>query len=124
MHSNAENRNWVSLEFFIFTLKKKGVVQKDSSTRKQPLMDKITQINVVLKEYFTLNKTVRSVPAKDMMPYFILAGIFPSDHNNGRPIRDLLRKLDADKKLRRIPFAVAERKTKNTSWFFRRGVRS
>ena len=87
-------------------------------------MDKITQINVVLKEYFTLNKTVRSVPAKDMMPYFILAGIFPSDHNNGRPIRDLLRKLDADKKLRKIPFAVAERKTKNTSWFFRRGVKS
>jgi hypothetical protein len=83
-------------------------------------MDKITQINLVLKEYFALNKTVRMVPAKDMMPYFILAGIFPSDHNNGRPIRDLLRKLDADKKLRRIPFAVAERKIKNTSWFFRR----
>jgi DNA polymerase II large subunit len=83
-------------------------------------MDKITQINVVLKEYFTLNKTVRVVPAKDMMPYFILAGIFPSDYNNGRPIRALLRKLDADNKLRRIPFAVAERKIKNTSWFFRR----
>ena len=83
-------------------------------------MDKITQINLVLKEYFALNKTVRIVPAKDMMPYFILAGIFPADHSNGTPIRALLRKLDAANKLRRIPFAVAERKIKNTSWFFRK----
>lgn len=82
-------------------------------------MDKITQINVVLKEYFALNKTVRMVPAKDMMPYFILAGIFPTDHSNGMPIRALLRKLDANNTLRRIPTAVAVRKTKNTSWYFR-----
>ena len=92
-------------------------------------MDKIKQINLVLKEYFTLNKSVRIVPAKDMMPYFILAGIFPADHNNGQPILALLRKLDAANKLRRIPLALADRKVKNTSWFFRRskhggGVRS
>jgi hypothetical protein len=83
-------------------------------------MDKITQINLVLKEYFTLNKSVRRLPAKDMMPYFILAGIFPADHSNGLPIRALLRKLDEHNQLRRIPFAVAERKIKNTRWFFRK----
>lgn len=97
--------------------------EKGSTTKCQPLsitvMDKIKQINLVLKEYFTLNKSVRIVPAKDMMPYFILAGIFPADHNNGMPIRALLRKLDAANKLRRIPLALAERKVKNTSWFFR-----
>ena len=82
-------------------------------------MDKIRQINLVLKEYFTLNKSVRIVPAKDMMPYFILAGIFPADHSNGLPTRALLRKLDAANKLRLIPFALAERKVKNRSWFFR-----
>lgn len=82
-------------------------------------MDKIRQINLVLQEYFTLNKSVRIVPAKDMMPYFILAGIFPADHSNGLPIRALLRKLDAANQLRLIPFALANRKTKNTSWFFR-----
>ena len=82
-------------------------------------MDKITQINLVLKEYFTLNKAVSILPAKDMMPYFILAGIFPADHNNGQPILAILRKLDAIKKLRLIPFALGERKIKNTSWYFR-----
>lgn len=90
-------------------------------------MDKITQINLVLKEYFSLNKSVGVIPAKDMMPYFILAGIFPADHGNGQPILKILRKLDAKNKLRQIPFALAERKIKNTSWFFRNkklGVRS
>lgn len=82
-------------------------------------MDKITKINLVLKEYFALNNSISIIPAKDMMPYFILAGIFPTDHKNGLPIRAMLRKLDAKNQLRLIPFVLPERKLKNTSWYFK-----
>lgn len=82
-------------------------------------MDKITKINLVLKEYFALNNSISIIPAKDMMPYFILAGIFPADHRNGLPIRAILRKLDEKNQLRLIPFVLPERKLKNTSWYFR-----
>ncbi|SDG82010.1 hypothetical protein SAMN04488062_102260 [Flavobacterium omnivorum] len=82
-------------------------------------MDKITQINLVLKDYFMLNKNVKIIPAKDMMSYFVLAGVFPSDQKNGLPIRKILRTLDEKNQLPLIPFVYPERKLKNTSWFFR-----
>jgi len=82
-------------------------------------MDKITQINLVLKDYFMLNKSVNNIPAKDMMSYFVLAGVFPSNHKNGLPIRNILRTLDKKNQLQLIPFVYPERKLKNTSWFFR-----
>ena len=82
-------------------------------------MDKITQINLVLKDYFTLNKSVKIIPAKEMMSYFVLAGVFPSDQKNGLPIRKILRTLDEKNQLQLIPFVYPERKLKNTSWFFR-----
>lgn len=82
-------------------------------------MDKITKINLVLKEYFALNNSIAIIPAKDLMPYFILAGIFPADHRNGLPIRAILRKLDEKNQLHLIPFVLPERKLKNTSWYFR-----
>lgn len=83
-------------------------------------MEKINQIKLVLKEYFELNKSVSIIPAKDMMPYFILAGIFPADHRNGLPIRNVLRRLDNKKQLHLIPFVYAERKEVNTNWYFQR----
>lgn len=42
-------------------------------------MDKYTQINLILKDYFDLNLGVKQIHAKDMMPYFVLAGIFKKD---------------------------------------------
>lgn len=83
-------------------------------------MSKINQINQVLQEYFEVNKTVKSIPAKDMMPYFILAGVFEKDNKNGLPIRAVLRRLDAKNELHQIPFVYAERKTVNTNWYFQR----
>ena len=81
-------------------------------------MDKITQINLVLKDFFDLNKTVKKVPARNMMPYFVLAGIFLKDEKNGLPISYLLRKLDANNQLNLIPFVFADRKSVYTKWFF------
>jgi len=83
-------------------------------------MEKINPIKLVLKEYFELNKSVNSIPAKDMMPYFILAGIFAKDSKNGLPIRNVLRRLDEKNKLHLIPFVYADRKKVNTNWYFQR----
>lgn len=83
-------------------------------------MNKISQINKVLQEYFELNKSISSIPAKDMMPYFILAGIFTKDIKNGKPIREVLRRLDSKNELHEIPFVYAERKDAYTNWYFQR----
>lgn len=83
-------------------------------------MSKINQINKVIKEYFELNKSISVIPAKDMMLYFVLAGVFERDTKNGLPIRSVLRRLDARNELHQIPFVYPERKAANTNWFFQR----
>ncbi len=82
-------------------------------------MDKYTQINLVLKDYFDLNKNVKNIPAKNMMPYFVLAGIFSKNEKNGLPIHYLLKKLEEQNQLKIIPFAVAEKRNVYTKWFFK-----
>ena len=81
---------------------------------------KIEKINQVLADYFEKNKSMNRVPAKDMMDYFVGAGIFKEDRKNGYPIRKLLRELDEKNELHLIPYVVAERKIANTNWFFQR----
>ncbi|QXP58057.1 hypothetical protein H0I25_04995 [Cellulophaga sp. HaHa_2_95] len=81
-------------------------------------MEKTAQINKVLQSYFEKNKDVDIVPAKDLMPEFIKAGIFAKDHKNGLPIRKVLRDLKETNQLHLIPFAHGIQKTTNTSWFF------
>jgi hypothetical protein len=83
-------------------------------------MTKTSQINKVVQEYFELNKSVNTIPAKDMMPHFILAGIFLKDNKNGLPIRTILRRLDDKNQLHLISHVLAERKEANTNWFFQR----
>lgn len=81
-------------------------------------MNKITHINLILKDFFELNFSVKKVHAKDMMPYFVLAGIFKKDEKNGLPIRNILRKLDEKNQLNLIPFIFADRKAVYTKWYF------
>ena len=81
-------------------------------------MHKYTQINLVLKDYFDLNKNVKTVPAKNLMPYFVLAGIFSKDEKNGLPIHYLLKKLENQSQLSFIPFAIAIKKEVYTKWVF------
>lgn len=80
--------------------------------------ERIHRINQVLEDYFKHNPN--KVQAKELMPLFIKNGIFEKDDKNrpGLPIRTLLRKLDKGNDLKRIPYIVAERKDKNTNWFF------
>lgn len=81
---------------------------------------KIQLINSVIANYFEKNKSVSRIPAKDIMPYFIKAGVFTQDTKNGLPIRKILRELDEEKQLHLIPYVFAERKTANTNWYFQR----
>ena len=79
---------------------------------------KTKEINTVIEAYFNMNASVKIVPAKELMPHFISAGIFIKDHRKGLPIRKLLRALDKNNQLQLIPFAYAERKNENTYWYF------
>lgn len=83
-------------------------------------MDIVNLINQVIKDYFEKHSDEYEVPAKDLMSYFIDADIFTKDHRNGLPIRELLRKLDNENALHKIPYVYADRKLKNTNWYFRR----
>jgi hypothetical protein len=80
--------------------------------------EKIIQINQVITDYFEKSTKEDSVAVKELMPYFIKAGIFPKDHKKGKPIRDVLRALDKQNDLTRIPCLHPERKEKNTFWYF------
>lgn len=83
-------------------------------------MNYINAINVVIHNYFDLNQSVDSIPAKDMMPNFMQAGIFEKDIKKGLPIRKVLRALDRKNELHLIPAAYGVKKLKNTNWFFGR----
>lgn len=79
--------------------------------------DKVDAINKVLANYFATNSA--KVKALELMHLFVEAGIFTKDCvRQGKPIRDVLRTLDSKNQLQRIPYAIPERKSRNTSWFF------
>jgi hypothetical protein len=78
----------------------------------------IENINSVIEAYFVKHSTATIVPAKELMPAFIAAGIFKKDIKNGKPIRDVLRALSRNNQLQLIPFVHAEQKEQNTYWYF------
>lgn len=80
--------------------------------------DRAKIINEAIEKYFRRNTSVSKVMAKDLMPLFIKEGIFEKDHRSGLPIRNLLRDLDKANQLNLIPSVLAERKLKNTNWYF------
>lgn len=82
---------------------------------------KIARINQVVTDYFKSNPSVNKIPAMDLMSEFIKAGIFnKNSEREGLPIRKLLRELDRNNELDKIPSVLPERKTKNTNWYFQR----
>ena len=80
-------------------------------------IDQINKINSVLADYFAKHPGT-TIRAKEMMDSFIKANIFQYDHREGLPIRELLRELDRNNMLHLIPYVHAERKLKNTYWYF------
>jgi hypothetical protein len=86
--------------------------------------DIVSQINEVIENYFNVNKDKNWIPAKDIMPDLIEAGIFSKDNKKGLPLRKILRALDKDNKLDTIPLVHAERAETAVYWYLvREGVK-
>lgn len=79
----------------------------------------ISRINSALQDYFAKHPQSEMIFAKEFMPLFIKNGIFNKDYREGLPIRKILRELDKENSLDKIPYVHAERKTKITNWYFR-----
>jgi len=80
--------------------------------------DKIASINEVIADYFKNNPTVEWIPAKEIMTALISVGVFFKDEKKGLPLRKVLRALDKEKALDKIPLLHAERKGIDTYWYF------
>lgn len=81
--------------------------------------ERISSINSVLQDYFTKHPQSEMTLAKEFMHLFIKNGIFNKDYKEGLPIRKILRALDDENSLDKIPYVHAERKPKITNWYFR-----
>ncbi|MFK7749637.1 MAG: hypothetical protein AB8B65_14670 [Kordia sp.] len=79
--------------------------------------ENIAKVNEVITQYFETNTTVDWIPVKTIMPALVEAGIFEKDVKKGFPLRKVLRKLDKQSELDKIPAVHAERKTENTYWY-------
>ena len=80
--------------------------------------DKIASINEVIADYFKNNPSVEWIPIKKLMPELIAAGVFFKDEKRGLPLRLVLRTLDKDNALDKIPLLYAERRGIDTYWYF------
>ena len=80
------------------------------------ISDNIAKINEVIAEYFNTHE-VDCIAAKKMMPAFVSAGIFNKDIKKGRPFRKILRALDKENALDKIPAIHAERTEKDVYWY-------
>jgi hypothetical protein len=80
----------------------------------------IGRIDQIVRDYFLANPSVNIDLAKNFMPLFIEKGIFEKDTKAGKPIRDLLRELDSEKKLNLLHHCTVVRKTVNRNWYFER----
>lgn len=80
--------------------------------------ERISEINRVLLEYFEKHLNSEKIAAKEFMNLFIENGIFKKNNKDGLPIRQLLRELDKENQLNKIPYIYVERKKKNVNWYF------
>ncbi len=78
------------------------------------------RIDQIVRDYFAVNRKVDIELAKNLMPLFIMKGIFAKDHRAGKPIRDFIRLLDENDALHLIPYCKVIRKAKNRNWYFER----
>jgi len=79
--------------------------------------NRIDTINNAIERFFEQNSEIEWIPAKKIMPSLIEAGVFVKDEKNGLPFRRLLRLLDEDEQLERIPFVHAKRTESDVYWY-------
>lgn len=80
---------------------------------------KVGRIDQVIRDYFASNPAINEIAAKDLMPEFVKKKVFAKDYSRpGLPIRNILRKLDAENKLDLLLHCKVVRKTINRNWYF------
>jgi len=80
----------------------------------------VGRIDQIVRDYFAENPGETGILAKNLMPLFIEKEIFAKDYREGKPIRDILRTLDAEKSLHLLHHCKVVRKAKNRNWYFER----
>ena len=70
-----------------------------------------------IKRWFAMTGADSAKP-KELMAFLVEHRVFPKDHREGFPLRNLLRQLDSVDRLSVITSARFEQKRKNKSWFF------
>lgn len=81
------------------------------------MKNQVEVINDVIELYFQENPAVNIVPVKELMPTLIATGLFKKDIKKGKPLRDLLRKLNEAGELHLIPNIHTEEKESSTYWY-------
>jgi hypothetical protein len=77
----------------------------------------IVQINEVIAHYFKSNENIDWIPLKLIMPSLVIANVFKKDEKKGLPLRKVLRALDKEGMLNKIPSIHAERRSQNVYWY-------
>ena len=85
----------------------------------RPLLEKAKLIDIYAQEWLHRNNREKAKP-RELMQYLIERGVFTHDNREGRPLRDVLRKLDELNRLDFITSLTVERKKKNRYWCFKR----
>ena len=82
---------------------------------------KVGRIDQIVRDFFSNNSSVQEIAAKDLMQLFVNKGIFNKDYSRpGLPIRNLLRRLDAESKLSLLKHCKVARHAVNRNWYFNR----
>ena len=86
--------------------------------KQELLIAKALKINEVASHYFQQHPGTTQLKPKDLMTDLVESKIFPKDHKEGLPLRNILRELDENNLLHLIPLLRVERKDKNRLWYF------
>lgn len=82
--------------------------------------DRLAKINMVIENYFATHTNKDWIPARDIMSDLIKVGVFTKDKKKGLPLRKILRALDKNKDLNKIPSVHTERTETTIYWYFLR----
>lgn len=77
-------------------------------------------LNFYINKFFQKNPEINEARPHDLMYYLISKRIYKSDHRNGQPLRNDLRKLRDRGLLSMIETVDTEEHDQNTYWYFRR----
>jgi hypothetical protein len=79
----------------------------------------VGRVDQAVRDYFKMHQEITEIRAKELMMWFIEKDIFKKDYSRpGLPIRNILRKLDAENKLSLLKHCKVVRNKQNRSWYF------